>query len=685
MQKLPKRRTAGRRSGGSESTAVNGAAASRSAWRADLLHGLILFAAIIASGLAGFVLPLLGARFFLPLLPSGIAVAACYRWGRRMWPVVFAAVATVDFIHHHVIDRTLGLAPSLVEAVAVGAGLAGGAALTASLLERRNFDPSFAHARDVPLFILFSAVGMTLMPALGALGFLLVGRPAEARWEILVGWWSNITAGVLVVGSVLIPMSRRNLVRLAERSWLEKGLWLAGVAGCCAAILLVPMPISRSLLIVLDVLLIVVGAMRFNLVVTASAALLISMATAVSVAFSRGAYGDLEKLPGLAVVWSVTAALTGLSLIITALLAERDAESGARLRAERRYAQIFEGSPQPVWVHNRDSGEFLLVNAAATRQYGWSREEFLSRRVGDLAPPGLPRVLPEPGEEGSDALLPGLDERADRSELDTIIAPATEPFETRHRTRNGRVLDVEVWTRSLDLAGVPATLVFAIDVTERRAFGQALSEAIASEQRRIGQEMHDGLGQELTGLSLSVQALANRAKREWAARASELHQLAALAASCIQGARLIVQGLSPLSDADGSLEAALEGLARRSSLSGTTVRFRARVESPLTIGMEARNHLFRIAQEAVQNALKHAGGTAIDIELTADAQRVRLTILDNGRGLPADSARGLGLGMRTMRFRARSIGARLLVGPAEAGGSRVFCDLPQLIARRESA
>src|SRR5271166_1991018 len=70
VQQLPKRRI-----GGSESTAVNGAAASRSAWRADLLHGLIVFAAIVASGLAGFVLPLLGARFFLPLLPSGIAVA----------------------------------------------------------------------------------------------------------------------------------------------------------------------------------------------------------------------------------------------------------------------------------------------------------------------------------------------------------------------------------------------------------------------------------------------------------------------------------------------------------------------------------------------------------------------------------------------------------------------------------
>jgi len=655
---------------------VNRALAATRPWRSELLRGSIVFVATFATGLIGFILPYLGAQFALPLLPSGIAVAACYRWGRRMWPFVFAAVVSVAFWHLHIMDKTLGVGAALIEAVSAGGGLAGGAMLTTSLLERHEFSARFARARDVPLFILSSAIGMTLMPTLGVLGFALIGVRSEVGWVYWGGWWGNVTAGVLIVGPMLIPMSRHSFARLSERLWPEAGLWLAGVAACCAAMWLVPTPIARPLLIVLGFLLIVIGAMRFDLVVTASAAFLISLTTALGVAFGHGVYSELEKLPGLALVWSVTAALTGLSLIITALLAERDAESNARLRAERRYAQVFEGSPQPVWVHRRDTGAFLLVNAAATRQYGWSREEFLSRRVGDLAPPGQPRVLPEPGEEGMGA---------DEAMHGGAIMSAAEPFETRHRTSDGRVLDVEVWTRAIDLAGDPAMLVFAIDVTERRALGHALTEAITGEQRRIGQEMHDGLGQELTGLSLSVQALANQAKREWAARAADLQQLAALAASCIQGARLIVQGLSPLSDADGSLEAALAGLARRSSLSGTAVRFAAHVESPLTIGMEARNHLFRIAQEAVQNALKHAAGTEIDIELRADADTIRLVVLDNGQGLRADGARGLGLGMRTMRFRARAIGARLSVGAGEDRGSRVVCDLPQLISRRASA
>ena len=160
-----------------------------------------------------------------------------------------------------------------------------------------------------------------------------------------------------------------------------------------------------------------------------------------------------------------------------------------------------------------------------------------------------------------------------------------------------------------------------MDVTERRAFGRALLDAIASEQRRIGQEMHDGLGQELTGLALSARALANRAARERDAIAVDLNELALLATSCIQDARLIVQGLSPLTDADGNLDAALAALARRSSLSGTAVHFHAQHDAPLILDLKTRNHLYRIAQEAVQNALKHAGSSRIDIELSPRAQR----------------------------------------------------------------
>jgi len=218
-------------------------------------------------------------------------------------------------------------------------------------------------------------------------------------------------------------------------------------------------------------------------------------------------------------------------------------------------------------------------------------------------------------------------------------------------------------------------LVFAIDVTERRAFGQALMEAIGGEQRRIAQEMHDGLGQELTGLALSVRALANRAQRERDIISVDLDQLALLATSCIQDAHRIVQGLSPLTNADGSLEGALELLAQRSSLSGTQVQFRSRHEIPPTIELKVRNHLYRIAQEAVQNSLKHSGAKYIEIELSSRPGDVRLSVVDDGHGVAADVDTRSGLGMRTMRFRASAIGGKLSISRGPNGGNSVVCEV----------
>jgi PAS domain S-box-containing protein len=613
----------------------------------------LAFALIFATGALGAEVPSLGGGLPLLILPSGFAVGAMYRWGWRMWPAVFGAGVAIE-----ILTRS-----PLIAATGVGIGLAAGAALTTWVLERRGFDPSFGRAKDVPLFILAAAIGMTLAPTFGFLGFYLadpsVYSPTVIGW---FRWWGNTMAGVLLLGPILVTLSRRSLAQFTER-WAVAALWLLGVAICCAAILFIAAaPDSRAPIAVFAALLIVVGAMHFGLVAAASASLVILLLTAYSLAFgygvfSYGAFRHSDELNGLITIWSFSALLTGLTLIVTALLAERDSAGLDRQRAERRYAQIFDGSPQPIWVHDPDTLRFLMINEAALRQYGWSREEILSMSVAALMPPGEPAVPEDKGE-----LPAGL--------------PA-EPIETRHLTRDGRVLDVEVWTRSIDFGGQPAELVFAVDVTEKRAFSHALIEAIAGEQRRIGQEMHDGLGQELTGLALSARALANRAAREHDAIAEDLDQLALLATSCIQDARLIVQGLSPLTDADGSLEMALEALARRSSMSGTPVQFRVHYDAPLTLDLKVRNHLYRIAQEGVQNALKHSGARAIDIELFIRDGSVRLEVLDDGRGLPTESTRGVGLGMRTMRFRSSAVGGRLLIGRRAGGGNSVVCEVPQ--------
>src|SRR6202041_2764102 len=223
---------------------------------------------------------------------------------------------------------------------------------------------------------------------------------------------------------------------------------------CCTWILLSSGTLGRPLIVVSANILIVIGTIRFGLVPAAGASIAISIMTAISAAFGIGTFAQVNQLQGLVTIWSFIASLSGLSLIITALLGERALDSLEVLRAEQRYTQIFNGSPQPLWVHARDTLRFLLVNDAAVRQYGWKREELLLRTV-DVFSPGAKRpVLPPPQDESVTVdLLAG-------------------PFETQHITKDGRVLEVEVWTQSIDCGGQPGELVFAVDVTERRAFGQ---------------------------------------------------------------------------------------------------------------------------------------------------------------------------------------------------------------------
>ena len=610
------------------------------------LRLVLVFVSIFAIAAIGISLRRFGGSLTLSYLPNGIAVAATYRFGRRVWPAVFLAGIAIQ----------LWVPVPLPACIGVGIGLASGAWASAWLLERSGFDPGFSRAKDVPLFILCVGTGMTLAPLFSLPGYYLSGLKDFAtdpsHW---VRWWGNAAAGALLLGPLLMACTRKSFERFTAH-WAEGGLWLFALLICSASIMLAPGALGRPLIVVFAFILVVVSAMRFGLVLAAGASFVISTMTAISAAFSIGAFAEFNQLQGLVTIWSFIASLSGLSIIITALLGERDAAGNEALRAEQRYAQIFNGSPQPLWVHARDSLRFLLVNDAAIRQYGWSRDELLSRSVEILsAGPNLP-VLPPVHDAIATADLP------------------LEPFETQHRTQDGRVLEVEVWTQSIDCGGQAGELVFAIDVTERRAFGQALMEAIGGEQRRIAQEMHDGLGQELTGLALSVRALANRAQKERDVISVDLDQLALLATSCIQDAHRIVQGLSPLTNADGNLDGALELLAQRSSLSGTRVKFRSRHEVTLAVELKMRNHLYRIAQEAVQNALKHSGAKNIDIELWSRPGDLRLSVTDDGQGLASE--KGSGLGMRTMRFRANAIGGRLSITRGANGGNSVVCDVP---------
>ncbi len=200
------------------------------------------------------------------------------------------------------------------------------------------------------------------------------------------------------------------------------------------------------------------------------------------------------------------------------------------------------------------------------------------------------------------------------------------------------------------------------------------------EQRRIGRELHDGLGQQLTGIALLSQALAGHLKEKGVPEAGEALQIARFANNAVKEAGRLSRGLSPISLETHGLIAALEDLAAfTQKASGASCRFRYRPtctppcpppSDPLA------THLFRIAQEAVTNAINH--GQAREILLTFEQKKdhVTLKVTDDGAGLPRHADKKGGMGIRTMRYRASLMGGDFGIRPRRNGGTEVTVHFP---------
>jgi PAS domain S-box-containing protein len=218
----------------------------------------------------------------------------------------------------------------------------------------------------------------------------------------------------------------------------------------------------------------------------------------------------------------------------------------------------------------------------------------------------------------------------------------------------------------------------AEDITERKRLERALREATHREHQRLGQEIHDGLGQELTGLAYLASSLASEAADSGSVLAQDLTRLADVARHTIETCRSIARGVSPLTETRGSLVQSLRQIADLAAAGGhACVNFEAIENAPLTLPSESRDQLHRITQEAINNALKHSDADNIELSIRIDAKLVRIKIVDNGRGLRPSGAAQSGFGIDGMRQRARTIGARLRIENRRRGGAAIVCECPQ--------
>ena len=234
--------------------------------------------------------------------------------------------------------------------------------------------------------------------------------------------------------------------------------------------------------------------------------------------------------------------------------------------------------------------------------------------------------------------------------------------------------------QGLELRVEQRTAALAEEIFERQRLERNILEISERERRSIGHDLHDGLGQHLTGTAITGQLLADRLQERAAEETADARKVVSLVKTAIAQTRHMAKGLLLADiDAEGLPSALLEFCTATSSQFRVTCTFiheEPAVSLPSDNGVA--NHLFRIAQEAVRNAIRHGGAKHVNVGLHSRNRQLELKIQDDGSGLSPLAQRGEGLGLRIMAHRAGMIGASFVIERLPAGGTLVQCSLPLL-------
>ena len=230
--------------------------------------------------------------------------------------------------------------------------------------------------------------------------------------------------------------------------------------------------------------------------------------------------------------------------------------------------------------------------------------------------------------------------------------------------------------RELEMRVVDRTRALTHAMTERQRLEEEILAISEREQRRLGHELHDGLCQHLTATAMAGQVLGERLSAQGLPEAADAAQVVRLVEEGIDLAHNLARGLYPVEMEAEGLMAAFRDLAANVSRTAK-VECVFDCQSPVLVhDNAAAGQLYRIAQEAVRNALRHGKPKRIEINLSEQHAQVTLGIEDDGGGLPEGGPRGGGLGIRIMAHRAALIGGRFAIEPAATGGTLVTCSFP---------
>jgi PAS domain S-box-containing protein len=213
------------------------------------------------------------------------------------------------------------------------------------------------------------------------------------------------------------------------------------------------------------------------------------------------------------------------------------------------------------------------------------------------------------------------------------------------------------------------------DITETRRGERQAFQALAVDQQRIAYDLHDGVGQQLTGVAMMMQSLSQELAQQGHPRSDEAAQISQLLTHAVEDVRVLGRSLSPVGSTRHGLAAALRALAERARSTGNlAVDVHVDVQAAETLSPFDADHIFLIAEEAVTNALRHSGARHLALSLHLRGNAFELHVADDGHeGSPAPGAVRAGTGVKLMAHRARGLGATLTIATREPSGTLVSC------------
>jgi two-component system, LuxR family, sensor kinase FixL len=249
----------------------------------------------------------------------------------------------------------------------------------------------------------------------------------------------------------------------------------------------------------------------------------------------------------------------------------------------------------------------------------------------------------------------------------------TQVFE-QHLPLNGAMTDFEI---RIAVSRPTEVLGIVRDVTFRKRLEREILEISGREQRRIGQDLHDSLCQHLAGIGFMAKVLERKIAGGTPVDAAQPAEIVRLIDDAITLTRGFARGLNPIMlESDGLMLALVELAGNTQKLFGVTCQFLCK--KPFLIDDESvASHLYRIVQEATNNAIKHGKANSVTIEFRADEKANILSITDDGVGIRNVPSPGKGMGLSIMNYRASMIGASIDIRAAEGGGTVVSCSFPE--------